>query len=214
MHAYAHVHVLAVVGSYATMLHPKASVIRNATTKVFNVRKRFAEIGMKGALAARQFDILDDNGDQTVDFTDLVGSYARIDGVTFEQAFAIAHLVMEAASVETSEMKKARAKLGVSASAEPNEGGSADDGSVLFGDAGAGIDFGKVRDQRSNSKSSHRAQANAPRVRFSFCGAVLPCAGGRLDDPLGQVLARRARGRGRAHRQGERRAQGRMPRGV
>jgi len=95
----------------AMFLHPKASMIRNACIKEYSFSGRFAEIGMKAALAAQQFERLDEDFDNHLDLTDLVATYARIGGVTFEQAYAIAHLVMHTASQESAQMKKARAQL-------------------------------------------------------------------------------------------------------
>jgi len=92
-------------------LHPRSSMVRNATITRFNVESRFAEIGMKGALAALQFERLDCNQDQKLEIEDLVGTYGRIKGVSFIQAYSIAHLVISAAKEETAEMKKSRAIL-------------------------------------------------------------------------------------------------------
>lgn len=96
---------------YAQYLHPKAGMIRHATTSHFRTERRIAEIGMKGALAALQFEALDVGRDNALDLHDLCATYARINGVNFEQALAIAHLVVNASRAETKEMRKARAIL-------------------------------------------------------------------------------------------------------
>ena len=101
----------AVTIGYALTLHPRASMLRNATSTRFRTTKRYAEIGMKGALAALQFERLDNDSDCAIDLPDLVAIYARIQGVTFQQALAISTLVMDASKGETKEMKKARDKL-------------------------------------------------------------------------------------------------------
>lgn len=70
---------------YAFYVHPKASMLRNATQSKFVLAGRFAEIGMKGALSALQFDRLDAGHDGGLDLADLCGAYGRIPGVTFER---------------------------------------------------------------------------------------------------------------------------------
>ena len=69
-------------------------MIRNAAFHSFDFDSRFAEIGMKGALAVLQFDEIDHGADLRIDLADLCRVYGRISGVSFEQAFAVAHLVM------------------------------------------------------------------------------------------------------------------------
>ena len=101
----------AVTIGYALTLHPRASMLNNATSTRFRTTKRYAEIGMKGALAALQFERLDNDADSAIDLADFVAIYARIQGVTFEQALAVSTLVMDASKEETKEMRKARAKL-------------------------------------------------------------------------------------------------------
>ena len=75
--------------TYALYVHPKGEMVRNATTSTFEVSRRFAEIGMKGALAALQFAALDDDHDDKMDLDDLCATFGRIRGVTFEQALSI-----------------------------------------------------------------------------------------------------------------------------
>lgn len=96
---------------YAQTLHPNASMVVNATTSKFDIDRRFAEIGLKSAIAARQFGALDKDRDQLLEAADLCSVFGHIEGTTFEQAYAIAHLIMDASTQETAQMAKARAKL-------------------------------------------------------------------------------------------------------
>ena len=76
--------------------------------------QRFAEIGMKAAISAVQFERLDNDRDGAIELGDLVQTFARIKGITFEQAYAVAHIVASRADTENKEaaaMKKGRGGL-------------------------------------------------------------------------------------------------------
>jgi Ca2+-binding EF-hand superfamily protein len=53
---------------------------------------------MKAVLASAQFQSLDDDGDGLLQVDDLVRAFAGVGGVSFEQALAMANLVMRAAT--------------------------------------------------------------------------------------------------------------------
>jgi len=107
----------AIADAYALYLHPKGAIVRNFTRTTLEFSRRYAEIGLKAALAAQQFRALDasvlegSETDNKIGIVDLCATYAHIEGVTFAQAYAIAHLVLESASEKTPAMIKARTKL-------------------------------------------------------------------------------------------------------
>ena len=106
---------------YALFFHKKSNLIRHGTRERFELTRRFAEIGMKGAISSSTFDKLDANKDGQLDVKDLVCTYARIDGVEFDQAFAVAHLVMEEADKDAA---KGRSFFGSTKKVAPSKHGA------------------------------------------------------------------------------------------
>merc|ERR1719362_1886690 len=87
----------AVAIAYALTFHPKAQMLKNATYSRFDAADGLGIIGLKGALAALQFERLDPRNTDQVTLAGLVSAYARINSMTFERAYAAAHLVMDLA---------------------------------------------------------------------------------------------------------------------
>lgn len=69
-------------------------MIRFDTRETFSVNARNAEIGMKAAISAADFNLLDLNNDGEIEMAELVRTFARIPGIEFEQAAAVARLVL------------------------------------------------------------------------------------------------------------------------
>ena len=100
-----------------------SQMIYNRTREVFDVRTRFAEIGMKAALASLQFHVLDVNGDGVLDTEDLVATYATLHGVTAEEAIAVAKLVSAAADKETDALGRPKKQTKKQAAVRPETQG-------------------------------------------------------------------------------------------
>jgi len=83
--------------AYALRFHPRATMLQHATQSSFDVSDGLGTIGMKGALAALEFERLNPDNKDQVTLARLVSIYAKIQSVTFEQAYAVAHLVMDVA---------------------------------------------------------------------------------------------------------------------
>merc|ERR1719210_1879215 len=72
---------------WALTCHPRAQMLRNATQSYFKVSDRLGVIGLKGALAALQFERLDPDNTNHVTLARLVSIYAKVTTMTFEQAY-------------------------------------------------------------------------------------------------------------------------------
>lgn len=92
---------LVATGVALYMMPGISPMIQNRTREVFDVNARFAEIGMKAALASLQFHVLDVDGDGVLDVEDLVAIFATLHDITAEEAIAVAKLVLAAADQET-----------------------------------------------------------------------------------------------------------------
>ena len=90
-----------------------STMIKNRTREVFDVRRRFAEIGMKAACAVPEFDALDDDMDGVLEVNDLVVNFALLskDLVNAEQAIAVAKLVTAAADDDTDPLGNPKRRL-------------------------------------------------------------------------------------------------------
>jgi len=88
-----------------------SSMIRNRTRENFDINSRFAEIGMKAALAALQFSKVDHDTDAVLEVEDLVVAFARLHGITAEQAIAISKVVLAQADKDGQKVGKS-AKVG------------------------------------------------------------------------------------------------------
>jgi hypothetical protein len=84
----------ALANFYAENLDKAASMIKNTTRDYFNFDRRNAEIGMKAALTALLFDSVDVNKKGQISTAEVVACLARLQDVTFEQAVAVANLVV------------------------------------------------------------------------------------------------------------------------
>ena len=95
-----------VAGMYAIYgaalgLGPKAEMIRNKTREQFNINLRFADIGIKAVVRAFQFAQFDKDKDGEMNEIDIVQSLALIGRCSFDQAYAMAHIILKHADVDT-----------------------------------------------------------------------------------------------------------------
>ena len=122
-----------------------SKMIQNRTREVFDVNARFAEIGMKAALASLQFHLLDADGDGVLDVEDLVTTYATLHDVTAEEAIAVSKLVLAAADQETDALgrpkRKRRRKIRSSSSSSSATVAVAADGAPAAASPPQGVDF-------------------------------------------------------------------------
>lgn len=88
-----------------------SQMIRFDTREKFSVDGRNAELGMKAAIAAAQFDRLDDDDNGMIELEDLVRAFARIPGVEFEQAAAVAQLVLNISNDEDDDVDEIASPL-------------------------------------------------------------------------------------------------------
>ena len=88
-----------------------SQMIRFDTREKFSVDGRNAELGMKAAIAAAQFDRLDADDNGMIEIEDLVRSFARIPGVEFEHAAAIAQLVLNISNDEDEDVDEIASPL-------------------------------------------------------------------------------------------------------
>jgi len=86
-----------VAQTYAMYLAPNAVMIKNRTREFYNVEQRYAEIGLQALQRAIQFKAIDEDNDGQLEIDDVVQSLAKIKDITFDQAFAVAHLILERA---------------------------------------------------------------------------------------------------------------------
>ena len=88
-----------VATAFALYLLPngRSKMIRNRVKEKFSVSGRYAEIGMKAANAAAQFARLDHDHTGEIHLWELCNNFAKLRGVTFEQAYAVATLVLDGA---------------------------------------------------------------------------------------------------------------------
>lgn len=103
-----------------------STMIKNRTREIFDVRRRFAEIGMKAACAVPQFSALDDDMDGVLEVNDLVANFALLskDLIDAKQAIAVAKLVSAAADDDTDPLGQPKRKLkGMMASSKGGGGG-------------------------------------------------------------------------------------------
>jgi len=97
-----------------------SKMIRNRTRETFDIQGRYAEIGMKAALAAMQFHRIDDDADGVIEVEDLVVAFAHLHGVTAEQAVAIGRVVLAHADKDGASKEKARAKVSATSITNPS----------------------------------------------------------------------------------------------
>jgi len=90
----------------ALVCHPRAKMLRNATTSTFDVSARLGTIGLKAALAALEFERLGPDKTDQVKLATLVSVYGKIRDMTFQQAYAAAHLVIALARKRVKKTKQ------------------------------------------------------------------------------------------------------------
>lgn len=79
----------------------QSTVLRNKRQELVSKRSEFAEIGMKAALLAATYRSFDPDNNGTIEAVDIVRVFAHVEGVSWEQAHAIAHMIM--ADADTSD---------------------------------------------------------------------------------------------------------------
>jgi len=83
-----------------------SKLLANKRNEKVSRKRAFAELGVRTALAARQFDALDTYKTGTITFPDLVQIFGRVQDVTFEKATAIARTVLSDAAAAAEEERK------------------------------------------------------------------------------------------------------------
>ena len=84
----------------------QSTVLRNKRQEMVSKRSEFAEIGMKAALAARFYRSFDPDNNGSIEPVDIVRAFAQVvrsDGepwVSWEQAHAIAHMILDDADTD------------------------------------------------------------------------------------------------------------------
>ena len=96
---------------YATTCagHDVASMISSRAVEERTVESHFADLGLKAALAANQFQHLS-QGDGKIDPVDLCVPFAGIEGLTFDQAYDLTHIVLAAIEKASSNQEGQGAK--------------------------------------------------------------------------------------------------------
>lgn len=89
--------------AYAMYLTANANMIKRRTREELKVERRYADVGLKAALAVQAYTTLGQR--TTITAEDICMAFAKTP-CTFEQAFAIANLVLEASDTSTLEKKK------------------------------------------------------------------------------------------------------------
>ena len=72
----------------------QSTVLRNKREEIVSKRSEFAEIGMKAALAAATYRDFDPDNNGSIEAVDIVRMFAHVEGVSCDQAHAIAHAIM------------------------------------------------------------------------------------------------------------------------
>lgn len=106
-------------------------MIKRRTRESFKVERRYADVGLKAALAVQSYSTLGQH--DAIEAEDLCAAFARIGEVTFEQAWAITNLVLEAGDTSSQQERKRlkRAQVGTEPSVAPAEAPSIDFGEFL-----------------------------------------------------------------------------------
>ena len=76
-------------------------MLRNKRQEIVSKKSEFAEIGMKAALAAASYRSFDPDNNGSIEAVDIVKVFAHVEGVSWEQAHAIAHMIL--ADADTSD---------------------------------------------------------------------------------------------------------------
>jgi Ca2+-binding EF-hand superfamily protein len=79
----------------------QSTVLRNKRQELVSKRSEFAEIGMKAALAAANYRAFDPDNNGLIEAVDIVKVFAHVEGVSWSQAHAIAHMIL--ADADTSD---------------------------------------------------------------------------------------------------------------
>ena len=79
----------------------QSTVLRNKRQELVSKRSEFAEIGMKAALAACSYRTFDPDNNGSIEAIDIVKVFAHVEGVSWQQAHAIAHMIL--ADADTSD---------------------------------------------------------------------------------------------------------------
>merc|ERR1712185_697323 len=73
----------------------QSTILRNKRQEIVSKRSEFAEIGMKAALAAATYRSFDPDNNGSIEAVDIVKVFAHVEGVSAEQAHAIAHMILD-----------------------------------------------------------------------------------------------------------------------
>ena len=79
----------------------QSTVLRNKRQELVSKKSEFAEIGMKAALAAASYKHFDPDNNGSIEAVDIVKVFAHVEGVSWQQAHAIAHMIL--ADADTSD---------------------------------------------------------------------------------------------------------------
>lgn len=158
-----------VASAYAMYGHRNHKMIKNKVREAFKVDRRYADIALKAALAANSFAHLECNDDHTIDAASLCSAFACINEVNFEQAWAMAHLVLEACDSRAD--KKRRRGIGLRRMVAPNDGTTtgSEEATLNFGEFLVATESGQMIDfQRFLAEAPSVAKVN-PSVDKAMC---------------------------------------------
>lgn len=75
----------------------QSTVLLNKRSEIVSKRSEFAEIGMKAAILACSYRNFDPDNNGIIEAVDIVRVFAHVEGITWQQAHAIAHMIMAGA---------------------------------------------------------------------------------------------------------------------
>ena len=78
----------------------QSTLLRNKRQELVSKKSEFAELGMKAALAATTYRQFDPDNNGAIDPVDIVKVFAHVEGVSWEQAHAIAYMILEDADTD------------------------------------------------------------------------------------------------------------------
>lgn len=78
-------------------LSPASRLLRNKRDEQVSIDGELAEVGLRMSMLTATFQMLDADGDGQVELDDIVAAFAKVDGVPFDKAMAIAQTILRIA---------------------------------------------------------------------------------------------------------------------